>query len=163
MEKAAKEQVNSSYGFRDSFIAWAARFFLKLQPVWGTLFGLALAALTAHGWLFYLGVLTDIASFFWQKGVIIGFEEGAAEGAAQAQEARSKAEGSRDRPLTVTEAMVILGLQPGFSLDDVRRAYREKTKIFHPDAGGGHEFFLLLQRAKELLEKELAKNGTNGQ
>lgn len=153
MEKTEKQ---ANYGLRDSFVLWVSRNFLRIQPVWGVLLGLAAAKVSGWAWIFYFGAFLDISAFIWQKGVIMGYEEGAKTG-------KEKKEENQDRPLSPTEAMVILGLQPGFGADDLRRAYREKTKLFHPDAGGGHEQFLLLRRALETLEKELTKNGNNGQ
>ena len=51
----------------------------------------------------------------------------------------------------------ILGLQPGASVDDIRRAYRRLAKQFHPDVnpeGGTRERFLEIVEAYEVLMGE---------
>jgi uncharacterized protein YlbG (UPF0298 family) len=52
------------------------------------------------------------------------------------------------------EAYKILGLKPGASPQEIRRAYRGLVKKYHPDknnAAGAHEKFLAIQTAYELL------------
>jgi hypothetical protein len=43
----------------------------------------------------------------------------------------------------------VLGVEPPFSLEKVREAYRGRTKSAHPDAGGSHVEFVRLQAAYE--------------
>lgn len=45
----------------------------------------------------------------------------------------------------------VLGVEPGASLEEIRRAYREKAKKHHPDAQGDPWAFRIVQRAQELL------------
>ncbi|MEW4527940.1 MAG: DnaJ domain-containing protein [Maioricimonas sp. JB045] len=47
------------------------------------------------------------------------------------------------------EFMVALGLLPPYSETDVKKAYREKAKRLHPDAGGDPEAFKALHTAYE--------------
>jgi hypothetical protein len=44
---------------------------------------------------------------------------------------------------------VTLGLLPPYSMDDVKRAYRDKVKDAHPDRGGDRDTFERIQRAFE--------------
>lgn len=44
---------------------------------------------------------------------------------------------------------VTLGLMPPYSMDDVKRAYRDKVKDAHPDRGGDRDTFERIQRAFE--------------
>jgi hypothetical protein len=44
---------------------------------------------------------------------------------------------------------VTLGLLPPYSMEDVKRAYREKVKDAHPDRGGDRDAFDRIQRAYE--------------
>lgn len=59
-----------------------------------------------------------------------GFERGPADGSG-------RSEGGDQKPKAATEgkagAYAILGLQPGASQDDVKRAYRQLVKKYHPD------------------------------
>ena len=50
-------------------------------------------------------------------------------------------------------AMQRLGLDAGFTADDLKKAYREKAKIAHPDTGGSAEAFNQLTKDVEQLEK----------
>lgn len=59
--------------------------------------------------------------------------------------AKNRAFRDPDRP----ECMVLLGLLPPYSLDDVKQAYLEKVKTAHPDKGGNVSDFLTLQGAFE--------------
>jgi len=53
------------------------------------------------------------------------------------------------RPLTLNEAYKILGLLPGASLEEVKRAYKEKISKNHPDKVS-HLSEELQEKAKEL-------------
>ncbi len=48
-----------------------------------------------------------------------------------------------------------LGLQPGASFDDVKRAYRAATRKAHPDRGGSHWLQVRLNQAFERLRRQL--------
>ncbi len=45
----------------------------------------------------------------------------------------------------------ILGIKPGASQDEIRRAYRRQAAKYHPDAGGDAWVFQQVQKAYELL------------
>src|SRR5262245_27874962 len=47
------------------------------------------------------------------------------------------------------ECMVVLGLLPPYTEEDVHKAYREKAKTAHPDRGGDSVAFVRLQTAYE--------------
>jgi hypothetical protein len=59
--------------------------------------------------------------------------------------AHSRNDGLSDRP----EFATTLGLLPPYTMDDVKRAYREKVKDAHPDRGGDRDSFDRIQRAYE--------------
>jgi hypothetical protein len=48
-----------------------------------------------------------------------------------------------------TGAFATLGLQPGCSKADVKRAYKRLAKSAHPDVGGDHSSFIKLNEAYE--------------
>jgi hypothetical protein len=45
----------------------------------------------------------------------------------------------------------LLGVDPGADADEIRAAYRRRSKEVHPDAGGDRELFLLVQLAHDTL------------
>ena len=53
----------------------------------------------------------------------------------------------------------LLHLQVGASLSEVHAQYRELAKLYHPDAGGHHAYFLALQQAYELVVEYLQTRG----
>jgi len=50
----------------------------------------------------------------------------------------------------------ILGVKPNSTIESIRKAFRKKAKIVHPDInnGEGHEDFLKLQKALIVLSNE---------
>lgn len=59
-------------------------------------------------------------------------------------------------------AIKLLGVPKGYSKDDIKSAYRKKSKIYHPDSPTGDEdLFKLLLEAKELLDKKLDLKESN--
>lgn len=46
--------------------------------------------------------------------------------------------------------LAILGLQPGATQPEIKRAYKRLAAKAHPDGGGSHEAFIRLQAAYEL-------------
>ena len=53
--------------------------------------------------------------------------------------------------VTLSQHFAVLGLSPSATLDDVKAAYREKVKAYHPDQGGSVPEFIRLQEAYEVL------------
>jgi hypothetical protein len=49
------------------------------------------------------------------------------------------------------EALAILGLRPGASDDEIRKAHRQMMKDHHPDAGGSAELASKINAAKDVL------------
>src|SRR5262245_11507410 len=54
-------------------------------------------------------------------------------------------------PLTREYALALLGLCENASADDVRRAYRERMLLYHPDNGGSSELAARLNEAAAIL------------
>ncbi len=54
----------------------------------------------------------------------------------------------------------ILGVAPGASLDEIRDAYRAKSKKHHPDLGGDEWAFRMVARAYEVLKTTAANPST---
>lgn len=52
----------------------------------------------------------------------------------------------------------ILHLQPGASIEEVKKQYRKLARSYHPDKGGDPEQFRNVTRAYEVLSDEKKKN-----
>ena len=61
--------------------------------------------------------------------------------------------------MTVAEAYATLGLRPGASHEEIRRAHREKARQSHPDMGGKPETFIRVQAAYEMLCESMGEQG----
>ena len=55
------------------------------------------------------------------------------------------------KTIKTNEYSEILGVNPGVSDEEVKKAYRQKSKIHHPDRGGNMQDFLKIQEAYENL------------
>ena len=75
------------------------------------------------------------------------WREGAGTKANQDDKAGSRSDG----PISRDEAYEILGLQPGASKSDIRRAHRSLMKKMHPDQGGSTYLATKINEAKDLL------------
>jgi len=53
--------------------------------------------------------------------------------------------------MTIRDALVFMGLSPGYTESDVTAQYRRLARIYHPDAGGSSEQFIQLQKARQVL------------
>lgn len=54
-------------------------------------------------------------------------------------------------PMTKEEAYQVLGLEPGASPDEVRKAWRNLMKVMHPDSGGSAFLAAKINAAKDIL------------
>lgn len=63
--------------------------------------------------------------------------------------------GRAARPAGAEAYFAVLGLSPGATVADVKAAYRERVKQYHPDQGGSVENFLRVQEAYEHLLTEV--------
>jgi hypothetical protein len=68
-------------------------------------------------------------------------------------------EGGRHSSGPLPAWAVLLGVSPPFHLDQVRAAYRAKSRTIHPDAGGLDADFVRLRRAYEDARAHCASKG----
>jgi len=57
--------------------------------------------------------------------------------------------GFKVEPYNRPEFMILLGLKPPYTPEDVKHAYRQKAKTAHPDLGGDAETYMQLHSAYE--------------
>ena len=60
----------------------------------------------------------------------------------------------KSAPMSTTEAMEILGLKIGFSLQELKKAYKRESMKYHPDRGGNNPDHI--KKLMELKFKEVA-------
>ncbi len=56
--------------------------------------------------------------------------------------------------MTVAEALQTLGLQRPVTRGSIKKAFREQSKLHHPDTGGNTDAFLKIKTAYDLLAKK---------
>jgi hypothetical protein len=61
--------------------------------------------------------------------------------------------------VTPKQAAVILGVSKPWTLEDIKKAYRQRSRILHPDMGGTDGAFNELSSARECLEEYLNNGG----
>ncbi|WP_343564937.1 DnaJ domain-containing protein [Kiloniella sp. b19] len=94
----------------------------------------AIAALIVR-WLPVIRLLKSLSSFRFGKG--------------QKEESRPSAELSRQ--MTREEALALLGLEEGASVEEINEAHRQLMLKLHPDQGGTTYLAAQLNKAKEVL------------
>jgi hypothetical protein len=52
--------------------------------------------------------------------------------------------------MIVSEAFLLLDVQPGSSIEEIRKAWRQQSVLFHPDTGGSNEAMIALNKALEI-------------
>jgi hypothetical protein len=52
--------------------------------------------------------------------------------------------------MIASEAFLLLHVQPGSSIDEIRKAWRQQSVLFHPDTGGSNEAMIALNKALEI-------------
>ena len=77
-----------------------------------------------------------------------GWRDDAGEGA---HDSASETRASGGGPMSVDEAWEVLGLNPGASRADIKRAHRKLMKKLHPDQGGSTYLAAKINQAKDLL------------
>jgi hypothetical protein len=74
-------------------------------------------------------------------------------GARSARGARNAGRGDVDDGPDRREALRVLGLEPGASQQEIKRAYRRRVKESHPDRGGDERTFQRVTAAYERLQE----------
>jgi len=79
-------------------------------------------------------------------------DEAGAAGEEQAKERKTRAQSSSG-PMTRREALAILELTEGATLDQIKKAHRQLMKKFHPDHDGSEYMAAKINEAKDVLIK----------
>jgi membrane protein implicated in regulation of membrane protease activity len=73
-------------------------------------------------------------------------------GAAREESPEAEAPAPGGGPMSEADALRILGLAPGATLDDIRAAHRRLIKRVHPDLGGSDALAAMINAAKARLD-----------
>jgi hypothetical protein len=88
---------------------------------------------------------SQVVIFFESVRRYAQFSPGSVDGTVRVEPARAEA---------VRVAHQTFGLQPGFTEDDLRAAYRRLVKIHHPDLGGDEKKMRAVNFFHEILRRE---------
>jgi hypothetical protein len=64
----------------------------------------------------------------------------------------SRVVATQSTDLLLVDDEIVLGLPDNAAWSEVRRAYRERVRMHHPDVGGDPRLFPCIQKAYQMLE-----------
>ena len=120
---------------------------LTIRVLWGLVALCAIAAAT--GRLHVIGALTSpLVPIAWQ--LYTRFKPLGRDAQQTNPEANDRAT-QNTSTMTKKQALNILGLSEGASVDEIKRAHRELIAKFHPDKGGSEFLAAQINQARDLL------------
>jgi hypothetical protein len=60
--------------------------------------------------------------------------------------------------ISASEAFLLLNLEPGSSVEEIRKAWRQQSVLSHPDTGGSNEAMIALNNALEVALEWIPEN-----
>ena len=98
--------------------------------------------------------LGDMLSDVLESGTVFVGEDNKRTDDEQEQDARKEDVGRKEIPAEVKKALSFLGLEEDALIDDVKKAYHEKLKYYHPDRHGDNPVLQKVARNKtrEVIE-----------